>query len=539
MPPLIVVILAMFTRRILLSLSIGIMSAALIACDFVPSMAINLAIKRFWDVTEFYKTTSFDTFWTCSNLFIVGFLLFLGILITMIQVAGAAYAYGNFVAKKITTKQGAEYASLLLSTLFFIDDYFSCLTVGSVMQPITDRFNIPRAKLALLAGIVVAPLATLFPISSWVAEVVGQFRNSGISSLIGNNVTVIADPFSVYLMMIICLLYPIIMLVSVIYIIGMRVSYGVLAEHDFYAQNNNLLGGKAPLLIKTQELPVALQETSSLADFLVPIFLLFTFVLGWIFYTGGWFCCGGTRTLLEAVQNANIYAGLFVGGMAAVVGSCIFLLLRKRFTIFDLPSIIKNGVQVMGSSIFMLFLIWTFSSMLSKDLETGQYLAQIFLGKFTITLLPAMFFLIAALISTLIGTAWGTIGMLIPLVVRMVPPFLNLSVPLYLPDAPILLPVLGAIISGSIVGNHLSPVADIMVMASMSAGAYHLDAVKSFISIALPTACSSLVAFLSVGYLLGKYGLLMSVGISIGIGIVMNIILLHLLQIVWQGKKVN
>ncbi len=537
-PPLIVVLLATVTRRILFSLIMGIASAALIIHQFQPWSAVTFAFSRLLAVSELGKLASWKLFWTGSNLFICAFLIILGILITMIHDSGAAYAYGNAVSKRISTRQGAERASLLLSMLFFIDDYFGCLTVGSVMQSITDRFKVPRVKLALLVNAVAAPLAVIVPLSSWVAEIVGQLRNSGVSSTRTASTIILTDPLYLYTACIPFMLYAFIVIVSLWYMVSMRVSYGLLGRHERIAQTTGeLFGRKMPITRRVGELSEAKKKKSSLVDFLLPIITLFAAVVGAIVITGGWWVMGGQNSLLEALQNTNIYACFFMGGLIAAVATFIFLCVRKKIACRDLPQILRDGSSLMGSSIIMLMLIWTLSNILAKDLETGSYLARILAGQLNVLYLPAMIFVFSALISILMGTAWGTIGMLIPLALRMLPPFLHLPIPFELIDAPMVAPVLGAIISGAVIGNHISPIADVMLMSAASAGSYHIDLVKSQVAFALPTGASTAVAFLVAGNLVMSHGVFVTAGAALGAGIFCNILLLHLLQFVWQRRQ--
>lgn len=532
LPPAIVVILATLTHRMLFSLLMGIVSAALVVHNFDPIAAFSFSVTRLWQITELANLSSWRSFWTCSNLFICAFLIILGVLMVMLHNSGASYAYGNFMMKKLKTSGGAERSSLLLSTVFFIDDYFSCLAVGSVMQPISDRFRIPRAKLALFVNVVAAPLALLVPLSSWVAYIMGQFNNAGISAIPSTTTIMIADPFQLYLSTIPFLLYALVVVASVWYLSSMQISYGLLQRHEHTARTTGeVFGGKAAITHRMPELSAHKKATASITDFLFPIISLFIAVIGWILCSGGYWLLGGSNTLLQTLQQANIYAGLFAGSLIATTLSFLFFFWRKKFAVTDIATFIKEGSSLMGGSILTLFLIWTFSSILSKDLETGKYIADMLIGHINSALLPVMFFLMSALISTLMGTAWGTMGMLIPLALHMVPTFLHVAQPFYAQDVPLFIPILGAIISGSVVSNHLSPISDVMMMSAMSTGAYHLDVLKSHIGLVIPTVFSCALAFLIAGYMVAHHSLMLTACVSLAAGIVVNFFLLHFLQL--------
>ena len=272
LPPLIVIIFATITRRVRPALITGIVSAALIVCDFNIISSIRLIATRFIEKTEITQLTSWSSIGTCYYLFMLAFLFIMGILITIMQRSGAAHAYGNFVMKRITSATGAERSSLMLSTLLFIDDYFPCLTIGAVMQPVTDLFKVPRAKLAVLVSFIAAPLAIIAPLSTWVAFILTQLRSSGISTHITASTLVAADPFTVYLHSIPYMLYVPIVIFSLWYMVSRHLSYGIIAQHEQIAQTTgNLFGGKPPLTKQSPEK----QPTSTLVDFLFPIILLF------------------------------------------------------------------------------------------------------------------------------------------------------------------------------------------------------------------------------------------------------------------------
>jgi tetracycline resistance efflux pump len=541
-PPILVIVLATVTRRMLFSLILGIVSAALIANNFLLMPSLEFMGARFWKTTELSTIMSWDLFWANGIApFICVFLIVLGILITMIQHSGAAYAYGNVVMKKIKTARSAEISSLLLSTLFFIDDYFGCLMVGAVMQPITDRFKIPRVKLAMIACAVAAPFALLVPLSSWVAYVVGQLRSTGVSPVAVSSTIIIAEPLYLYVKIIPFMLYELLIVASLWYMVIRRVSYGVFGNQEDVAQKTgNLFGGKPPVVRNTIQIPAERMQSARLIDFILPLALLFISVIGWIFYTGGWWLFGGTNTLFGALQKSNTSACLFVGTLFTVVVTGLLFLFHKRLTVAELPMIFKEGCLMFGRSIMMLLLIWTLSSILSRDLKTGQYLASYMMGHMSVALLPAVFFIMTATISVLMATAWGTVGMVVPLGLGMIPSLFHVATPCHLSDVPFILPVLGAIISGAILGNHVSPIADIMIMSATSAGAYHMDVVKCQMSFAIPTFISSLIGFGCVGLLMENYGVWVSAIIALGIGFMCNVVILTLLTYWWKRfKKVS
>ncbi len=531
-PPCIVIILATLTRRIQFSLFMGIVAASLVINDFAVIDAARYFFLKLYHVSELNKVSSFSDFMNSSNLFICLFLVLLGILITMIRYSGAAYAYGNYVAKRITTAQGVERASLILSSFFFIDDYFSCLTVGSVMQPIADKFRVPRVKLALLVNAVAAPFAIIFPLSSWIAELVGQLRNSGVGLVHQAKHLVHADPLGMYISSIPFMFYAFTMIIGVWYMVSRRISFGIFAKHErFASKTGELFGGKMPVVHRVYDLPEDKKRSSRVLDFIFPIVLLFCSVIIWLLTQGGYALFGGSRSLIDAIQASNIFAAFFFGGLITVFVTFGVYFNRRKISKRDIWPIIKEGIQLMGGSLVMLMFIWTFSRMLSKDLQAGEYIAQLLLGRVDPYLLPLMFFALAGFTSVMIGTAWGTIGILVPLSLEMVPVFLGFTPPVLLTDVPMLSVVLGALISGAIIGMHISPIADVMLMSATSVGAYHLDLVRGQISVTVPTILASALGYLVVGLLLPTYGRAAASAGGLGvsfIGIMFFMTILHI-----------
>ncbi len=529
-PPFIVILLAAITKRILFALAVGIGSASLIVTDGNLVSATMYGLKRLFATTQLKCITSLDSFLGASNLFVMLFLLLLGIMITMIRRSGAAYAYGNCVMRNIKTARGAQLASLLLSKLFFIDDYFGGITIGSVMQPITDCFKVPRVKLALLVSSLAAPLAILVPLSTWVADLMGQLRNSGVG-LDACGTIVACDPYSFYLSAIPFMMYAIILVASVWYMVITGISYGLIARHEKHAQTTGeLFGGKIPVARQCIDASDERKKNSSLIDFILPITLLFALTLVGVLWTGGWRLFGGENGLLCTLQNARMFFALFMGGLSAVLITSLYYVFGKRIKFGELPSIFQEGIMLMLGSLGMLLFIWTLSGIIRDDLKTGAYLANLLVGQVEAAFFPLMFFALAAFISTLIGTAWGALGILIPLAFDMVPAFLSLPMPIDIVQVPLLSALLGAIICGAVVGNHMSPIADVIVMSATSAGAYHLDLVRSQIQLTVPTVFASLLAYYIVGLTLETSSSLVSALWGICSGITANIIFLHLLQ---------
>ena len=538
-PPLVVILLAFLTRKILSSLFCGVFVALLILHKWVVTDACFAIIVRLWKTTELGSISSLQTFWQASNLCIMLFLLLVGILIMMIRSSGGAYAYGNFVMRYLKLPYHAEMATLILSLFFFIDDYLSSISVGSVMQTVTDRFQIPRVKLALLVNSMAAPLVVIVPVSSWVAHITMQLKNTGINLENTTTTLLIADPFHMYLRVIPYLFYSFAVIAVLWFIVVRRISYGTLYKHEeIAAKTGNLFAGKTSVTQRTRELSVNELQGSSLADFLVPVGSLFASVALTILYFGNWRLFGGNNGFITALRSTQIAPALCTAAAMTVFISMLFLVFRKRLTLVQLPMIILDGIRLMISSVIMLALVWTLSELLKNDLATGNYLANLFIGQLNISYFPAVFFLLTAITTTLMGSAWGAISIYIPIALPMLVTLSGVQVPVELLALPLMIPLLGAIVSGAVVGNHLSPIADNTLMAATSSGAYVIDVVKSQISFTVPIACATALGYLLAGSMVtAGYASLWVIMCSLSVIIIVSCIYFSLIQLL-KSKRI-
>jgi Na+/H+ antiporter NhaC len=530
LPPLIVILMAVITKNTRVSLFVGILSAALILNNFLLCGTLKTIGVNFLAAIEFEKFDSIQTFFSCERIFILLFLLMLGIIITLLQHSGSAYSYGNFVMSRLKSAKNAEISSLVLSLFFFIDDYFSSLTVGSVMQPITDRFGIPRVKLAFLVNSVAVPLAILVPLSSWVAYILGQLSQTGVSIESKATTVILCDPFFLYLKSIPFLFYAIIVIFSIWYITLKRLTFGTVAKHEKIAQESgNLFGGKQSIVRKSRAFDPALTE-SNFWDFMLPISSLILFTIVEILISGEFFIFGGSNGLIQALLLANIPISLFKSSVYTIIIASGYFIFRKRIQLKDLSLIIKEGFRLMGSSLFLLLLIWTFGAILKNDLNIGAFIAQ-HIGHINICYLPMMLFLVSGLVTTLMCSAWGSMGLLIPIGIPMLVSLSCVPTPIQLEQIPMIYPLLGAIVSGAIIGNQLSPVADVMLMSATSSGSYHMDLVKAQAYLTIPSIFSGTISFALAGFLILRLGFVLTFLISLLSGVLFNFSVLWVLSL--------
>ncbi|MFH1644274.1 MAG: Na+/H+ antiporter NhaC family protein [bacterium] len=526
-PPIIVIAFAFLTHRIFFALILGLLSATFIATDFAIIESFHMAIKYVWNISELQNLSSLKLFFDSDNLMLILFSFLLGIITTLIINTGGAKAYQTLINKRVKDKKDVEKATLNLSWFFFLDDYFGSLTVGSVMRPITDQFKIPRIKLSVLVNSIAGPLCLIVPISSWGAVIMMNLEKSGISNgNLNQNITIHADPFYLYLNFIPFIFYSIIIIASTWFAVLKKISFGIIYRQEQIAKNTgNLFGGKIPInrnnfLNKTQ---------SNLFDFLFPIISLVISIFSMVLYTGNYHLLGGSNNFVETLKSAEFIRSLFIGGCISFLGSSILYLSRNKISLKKYLYSIIEGIELIGPSLVVLILAWSLADILNTQLFTGQYLANLLVGKIGIQLLPLMFFVVTATIAIAIGSAWGTLAIMIPLAVQMLISMFNLTPPVELSQLPIIYPVLGAILSGAVTGNHLSPTADTMVMSSTSTAAYHMDHVKGQHVYAIPALISTAIAFLFAGFFI-NYNTKIVLIFSLGIGIAINFALLTILN---------
>lgn len=489
LPPCIVLLSAFITKRLNFSLMLGILVGAFIAADFSIALMIKTSIDRL------AQTVS-----DIDNLQMYAFLFMLSILVVLLNRTGGANAFARALTTRLRSGRMAETSSILLSSALFIDDYLSGLTVGYVMRPITDQFKIPRTKLAYLVHSLTGPLVILAPISSWVAAITSTLDQAGVAPAGHEGSKIIGDPFFVYLETIPYIFYSLLTIASVWFIVRMRLSFGPMHTHEKIAQDTgNLFGGKEAI---AERFEADATKVGSLADLLVPLFTLICSVFAGSLWVGDFYLFGGTRGLLDAFKHNNkIFLVLFVSGIISLLVSFMFALVRRRITMQEIPTIVMDGIQLMKNAVLMVILASTLGKILRIDLLTGEYLSATLHGSLAIEFLPFIFFVVSTITAMLTGSSWGTMMLLIPLAIPMLTSLAHIPLPATPEMIPLFFPVLGAIFSGSVCGDHLSPISETTIMAATSSGAYPLAHAQTQFPYAIPAIVSSGFCFLLTGFL--------------------------------------
>lgn len=457
LPPIIAILFALKTKEVYLSLFLGIVSGALLLSNFNIIETINIIFDT--------MTGSLGDQW---NIGILIFLVFLGIIVTLMTKAGGSRAYGIWAKKKISSQQGSLFSTFLLGILIFVDDYFNCLTVGSVMREVTDEFKVSRAKLAYIIDSTAAPICIIAPISSWAAAV------SGYTS---------GDGFTLFLQTIPFNLYALLTIVMVTYVIKYDFHIGTMKDHEIAAKNGDIHNG-ANDYEEVEEMEIS--NRGKVYDLLLPvIFLIASCVTGMI-YTGGFFDGIG---FIEAFTNCDASRGLVLGSFITLVFTFILYIPRKIISYDDFAKCIPTGFKTMVPAMIILTLAWTLGDLVSDKLQAGAFVYNMMQStNISTAILPVVLFIVAALLAFATGTSWGTFGILIPIATSIFPE-----------GTQMLVIAIAAILAGAVCGDHISPISDTTIMASAGAQCNHVNHVTSQIPYAMIVAIACIVGYLVAG----------------------------------------
>jgi Na+/H+ antiporter len=506
-PPVVVLGIALLTRNVIISLLTGIACAAAIATHFAPIAALQLAVTRIAESSNLPSIV--NGIGSYDHLYTFGFLIILGILIQVMTHTGGITAYTNAISRYVTNKCAAESTSLLVSSSLFIDDVLSGLTAGSIMRPLTDRFFIPRAKLAFLINSMSGPLCLLIPATSWVAFILTTMESSGVN-----------EPFDVYIKAIPYLFYPLFIVISAWFIVRRRISFGLIHAQELQASaTGNLFGEKKPIVVHNTE-SLSNGQPGSILDFIIPLGTFLCTLLACILITGKSILVGGPNNFVNMLQEAQTLWALLMAVIVALTVTIAYCSITSPTLIKNLKPLSIDGFMLVKNSLILLLLAWTLGALLNEDLHTGQYLAETLLGSINVSILPLMFCITAALISASTGSVWGTIAILMPICLPMVATIATTT--------HVLFPALGALLSGAAIGSHLSPITDAMVIASTSAGCYHIDHVQSQIAYASSAMIGTLVAFSVTGFLMVEHNSAVVITASLASGLITTISILLL-----------
>lgn len=502
LPPVIAIGLALITKEVYTSLLAGIITGGLLYSNFNLELMINTIFFQ-EDGGMVYKLAD------AWNVGILVFLVMLGILVSMLNKAGGSAAFGKWASKHIKTRIGAQISVMILGVLIFVDDYFNCLTVGSVMRPVTDRHKVSRAKLSYIIDATAAPVCIIAPISSWAAAVTSSVpEDSGING------------FAVFLQTIPYNLYAILTLVMVLLVTVLRVDFGPMKKHEMNAIAGDLFTTPGRPYEGNEE--EVINEKAHVLDLILPVAVLIASCIVAMVYTGGFF---EGASFVNAFAASDASVGLVLGGAVTLVFTFIYYMMRDVLSFEEFAKCIPEGFQSMIAPILILTMAWTLSGM-TNLLGAKYFVADLVANSASAMqgFLPMIIFLVAAFLAFATGTSWGTFSILIPIVIGV------------FPEGQMMVISIASCLAGAVCGDHCSPISDTTIMASAGGHCEHVNHVVTQLPYVLVVGSVCMVGYLLIG-IFKVVGLDAIVWLTLPICIVLLCVVLFVIRTKNGGKE--
>lgn len=485
-PAIVAIGLALITKEVYSSLFIGILMGGLLYSGFQFETTI----------THIFSDGIISVLSDSYNVGILVFLVILGAMVSLMNKAGGSAAFGRFAASHIKNRVGAQLATILLGVLIFIDDYFNCLTVGSVMRPVTDKFRVSRAKLSYLIDATAAPVCIIAPISSWAAAVTGFVEGE--------------DGFSIFIRAIPYNFYAILTIVMMVGMVLLKTEFGKMKEHEHNAAlKGDLYTTAARPYENVKEEKISAK--GGVVDLLIPIAALIVCCVIGMIYTGGFFEGAG---FVEAFSNSDASLGLTLGSFFGLIITIVLYQIRRVLSFKECMESIPEGFRAMVPAILILTFAWSLKAM-TDSLGAKEFVAGVVQSSAggLMNFLPAIIFLVGCFLAFATGTSWGTFGILIPIVVAV---FQN-------GDPQMMIMSISACMAGAVCGDHCSPISDTTIMASAGAQCEHVDHVTTQLPYAVLAAAVSFVTYIVAGFVKSAW-------IALPVGIVLMLAALFALR---------
>lgn len=506
LPPVVAIVLALVTKEVVFSLILGVLSGTTIYALYNGTGIVGI-----FDTTATLMTDKLS-----GNATMIIFLCLLGILVALVNRAGGSKAYGEWAVRKLKTKKSASLATAFLGILIFIDDYFNCLTVGTVMRPVTDRFNLSREKLAYLIDATAAPICIIAPISSWAASVMSYYPET--TNMTGMTAFLSSIPMN---------LYAILTIIMVFYMATKKnADFGPMLKAEMAAEKGIHEGRVAMNKQEEEFLNQNNNPKGKICDLVIPIAVLIVTCILAMLYVGGYWSEEGS-TLFDAFGNTDAGVALSLGALVTLIFTFLYFMIRRVITFKEFFQCINPGVNSMVAACIILTLAWTISGVCRDLLSTGPYVAHLVeTSGVPVAILPALIFVVACLLAFSTGTAWGTFGILIPIIISIC----EVAAP------ELLITTLSATLAGSVFGDHTSPISDTTILASTGAQCDHLKHVATQVPYAITVAICCLAGYIVAGFT-GKMGLMTSTLITLPFSIICLIVVLLILPKFFGRKK--
>ena len=506
LPPIIAIVMVLLTRRVLLSLGTGIVAAAIILTWFAPVAALQELFTSF-------AIIFWDEGFNAYNVFIILFLLLLGIITAFVSLSGGSRAFAEWASTRIKSRRGAKVLTVVLGMVIFIDDYFNALTVGQVARPITDRYKVSRAKLAYFIDSTAAPVCVVSPVSSWGAAIIGI-----IATILAGQTFVEYSALEAFLWMAPMNFYVVASLAIVFFVAIRDVDFGEMKKHEVLAIT------KGQLFDPEKTIPGEMKEDfpshnhGHMRDLLLPILLLIVGTVSAMIWTG-YQNSGQVFDIWLIFENTDVPASLLAGGILGALTSIVLYAMQikrnKKANAGWIGKGIWAGIKSMMGAVLILIFAWSLTSLIGS-LETGTYLAGVVSdGNIPTAVLPVLLFVLAGVMAFSTGTSWGSFGILLPIAGTI----------MIEADPSLLLPALSAVLAGAVFGDHCSPISDTTILSSTGAGSNHMDHVVTQIPYALTAALVASIGYIVIGF---TGSLLISLGVVV--------VVLAVLFLVWSQR---
>ncbi|MDO6705711.1 Na+/H+ antiporter NhaC family protein [Photobacterium sp. 1_MG-2023] len=481
LPPLVALSLAILTRRVLLSLGVGILMGTLLLTDLSAGHSITYLSHKVKGL--FIEDGGLNTW----NMSIVAFLLLLGMTTALLTLSGGTRAFAQWAQTKIKSKRGAKLLAAFLGVFIFVDDYFNSLAVGSISRPVTDRFYVSRSKLAYILDSTAAPMCVLMPASSWGAYIItvvgGILVSHGVTEYSALSAFIQLAPMN---------FYAVFALLMVFVVAWFQLDVGLMKKHEVHASHargfdSDEIHAEAKDL--NDELEIEESENGKVGDLIIPILVLVAATLFFMIYTGSQSLTadGKPFSVLGAFESTNVGASLCYGGLLGLL-SALVAVGRQKMPAKQVLHALWIGAKSMFGAILILFFAWTIGSVIS-DMATGQFLSTLVQGNIDPVWLPVILFLLSGLMAFSTGTSWGTFGIMLPIAGDLAAAT----------EISLMLPVLAAVLAGSVFGDHCSPISDTTILSSTGARCHHMDHVSTQLPYALAVALVASVGYVVLG----------------------------------------
>ncbi|SHO58535.1 Na+/H+ antiporter NhaC family protein [Vibrio quintilis] len=476
LPPVVALGLAIFTHRVLLSLGIGIILGALLLSDYSAFSSISYVFDK---VSGLVVEDGGINSW---NMSIIAFLVLLGMMTAMLSLSGGTRAFAIWAQDRVKGKKGSQFLAAFLGVFIFVDDYFNSLAVGSIARPVTDRAGVSRAKLAYILDSTAAPMCIIMPASSW-----GAYIMTIISGILISHGMTEYTPLGAYMQLVPMNFYAIFALLMVFVMIWLQLDIGPMKRHE--KGNSYSAESDEQMTDLKDELDIPESDKGKVSDLIVPILALIAATIFAMMWTGWQSLAADNHafTVLGAFENTDVGMSLVYGGSFGLLVSLIRVM-TKVIAWADIYKTLWIGAKSMFGAILVLFFAWTIGAII-KDMKTGAYLSSLVQGNIPVTLLPVILFVLSGCMAFATGTSWGTFGIMLPIAGDIA----GAS------DISLMLPMLGAVLAGSVFGDHCSPISDTTILSSTGARCRHIDHVSTQLPYALLVAGVSLVGYVVLG----------------------------------------